>query len=214
MRPLLIALAVVASLGTSLGGALDARAVPAMTDCGARYQEDCDPDSMDDQGSSRERVYPTPTEQEMQEWSLQSARDAWADEHLATEKAVATWWRGNGPRYDPVSGQRGRGVLVEQVSSEGELVYYECDSNYGDAESGGCVPSDREYNCVELRSWGIASIPVTGDDWMLLDEDGDGWGCEPVFVPAQVLPAVVPTPEIANQCDGVVGRLECFLFGP
>lgn len=214
LRLLIIGFAVVASLGTSFIGAHEAYALPAVADCGARYQEDCDPDSMDDQESSGVQLYPTPTTQELQESRLQRARDAWADEHLAAEKAVATWWRGRGPQYDPVSGQRGRGILVEQVPSDREIVSYECDPNYGDAESGGCVPGDRAYDCVELRSWGIASIPIVGEDWMVLDDDGDGRGCEPTFVPIQVVQAVAPTPDSSMQCDGVLSRIGCFLFGP
>jgi DNA-binding IclR family transcriptional regulator len=36
---------------------------------------------------------------------------------------------------------------------------------------------------------------------------------EPIL-PTQAAQTIVSTPESANQCDGVVGRLECFLFGP
>ncbi|MCA9878173.1 MAG: hypothetical protein KC442_10335 [Thermomicrobiales bacterium] len=225
---LLMEIAVVASLVTSPIGALDARAIPAAADCGGRYQEDCGFDSKEEQGRLEERVYPTPTDEEIQERRLQRQRDTWADTHLAAERAVATWWRGRGPGYDPVSGRRGRGVLVEQVPGgrsgdaldfarreplDREFIYYECDPNYDDAESGGCVPSDRDYDCSELRAWGIASIPVIGEDWMLLDDDGDGWGCEPIRT-TQAGQAVVPTHEPGNQCDGVVGRLGCFLSGP
>jgi hypothetical protein len=91
-----------------------------------------------------------------------------------------------------------------------QMVYYECDENYGDAQSGGCVPADRDYDCSELRSWGIASIPVQGEDWMLLDDDGDGWGCEPIVV-EQAAPVAVPTAESADPCEGVLGMLGCLL---
>jgi hypothetical protein len=133
-------------------------------------------------------------------------RNAWADAHLAAEKAVATWWRGaltdrdaerisetewrefregtlwevdpNGIPGDALYPVNGRGHVSSLTG--GEYVSYECDTNYGDAQSGGCVPADRDYDCGELRSWGIANIPVIGEDWMLLDDDGDGWGCNVV----------------------------------
>jgi hypothetical protein len=86
------------------------------------------------------------------------------------------------------TGQR-EGALVEYLRTfplpdgpRSERVEYVCDPNYDDALSGGCVPVDRDYDCSELRSWGIANIPVIGEDWMLLDEDYDRVGCE--FSPA------------------------------
>lgn len=167
------------------------------------------------------------------EMNLSRQRNAWADAHLAAEKAVATWWRAavlsfENPEWDIEIRQ---GVLVEQTptgipgdavypvngrvrvssTSGAELVYYECDTNYGDARSGGCVPADRDYDCGELRSWGITSIPVIGEDWMLLDDDGDGWACEPLVVAAPVAQAETPSQENVNQCDGVVGMLGCLL---
>jgi hypothetical protein len=57
-------------------------------------------------------------------------------------------------------------------------VFYPCDPNYENARSGGCVPDNHDYDCPELRSWGIANIPVSGRDWMFLDDDGNGIGCE------------------------------------
>jgi hypothetical protein len=86
-----------------------------------------------------------------------------------------------------------------------DFIEYDCDPNYDDAQSGGCVPADRDYDCGELRSWGIANIPVIGEDWMLLDDDGDGLGCEPIVEP------VTLTPEPTKQCDGILGMLGCFL---
>ena len=52
-----------------------------------------------------------------------------------------------------------------------------------------------------------------GEDWMLLDDDGDGWGCEPL---ATVLAAPTPLPvaETGNPCDGLAGTVGCLLFGP
>ena len=89
------------------------------------------------------------------------------------------------------------------------------------------MPSDRDYDCFELRSWGIVNIPIrdttifVGEDWMLLDDDHDGIGCEVepvndsnVVQTAQTALAVVPTPEPPDPCDGLVGNLGCFLFGP
>jgi hypothetical protein len=90
----------------------------------------------------------------------------------------------------------------------GRTISYVCDVNYWDAQSGGCVPADRDYDSDELRAWGIVNIrvvkivppesgglegalgsviellpwteetPVVEPDWMLLDDDHDGMGCE------------------------------------
>ena len=46
---------------------------------------------------------------------------------------------------------------------------------------------------------------------MLLDDDGDGWACEPLVVAAPVAQAETPSQENVNQCDGVVGMLGCLL---
>ena len=56
-------------------------------------------------------------------------------------------------------------------------------------------------------------VQFLGEDWMLLDDDGDGWGCEPL---ATVLAAPTPLPvaETGNPCDGLVGTVGCLLFGP
>ena len=199
MRRVLLGLAVVASLATSLIGPSGLGSTPAVAEFAA----------------SREQ-------------------NAWADAHLAAEKAAASWWRSGGLGYDPWSGERNQGVLVEQVlngipgdavypvpghgwsmetlDGTPEVVWYVCDANYDHALSGGCVPADRDYDCGELRSWGIASIPVVGEDWMLLDDNGDGWGCEPVVTVPAAQPAVLIA-EPANPCDGVVGMLGCLLPG-
>lgn len=136
-----------------------------------------------------------------------AARDEWADTYLAAEKAVAVYWRLPIARYDCESGKR-IGHLKE-VATPGETIRYVCDGNYGNAESGGCVPADRDYDCDELRAWGLVNIPVHKNvvppepggivgaaanviallpggapdpvadrDWMLLDDDHDGLGCE------------------------------------
>ena len=147
--------------------------------------------------------------------------DAWAEEHLAAEEAVAAWWRLILPLDTEQLDRRGalqevvpNGILGDalypvngRVGSfpSGEIVEYACDANYDDAQSGGCVPADRDYDCGELRSWGIANIPVIGEDWMLLDDDGDGLGCEPIVEP------VAPTPEATKQCEGILGTLGCLL---
>ena len=151
---------------------------------------------------------------------------------LAAEKEVATWWRlavtstnaliGFYPELLEQGLERREGVLVEQVPngitgdalypvtgrvtvsqySGAEWVYYDCDTNYGDAQSGGCVPADRDYDCGELRSWGIASIPVIGEDGMLLDDDGDRIGCEPVAgAQGEQGPIAI------EECSAVLARL-------
>jgi hypothetical protein len=151
-----------------------------------------------------------------------------ADEYLAAEKAVATWWRRTLTETSDESGQR-TGTLIQYPrvtftpdGPRNEVIEYECDPNYEDALTGGCVPADRDYDCEELRSWGIAQMLVIGDDWMLLDDDHDGVGCEVeprdysnvVRTAQAVVPTPEPTPETDNPCDGLVGTLGCFLFGP
>jgi hypothetical protein len=55
---------------------------------------------------------------------------------------------------------------------------YGCDWNYATTRRG-CVPDQPgDYDCPDLRALGLSDIRVIGDDWMLLDEDGDGFGCE------------------------------------
>lgn len=150
------------------------------------------------------------------------AADDWADTYLAAEKAVAVFWRDAFVHRDTMNGKR-TGRLG---TPEGQIPSYACDPNYEDAQSGGCVPADRDYDCWELRSWGIVNIPILnypyptlpshiGDDWMLLDDDHDGMGCEvePVNDGAavQTAQAVTPSPESPDQCDGVVGMLGCLL---
>jgi len=50
---------------------------------------------------------------------------------------------------------------------------------------------------------------------MLLDDDGDGLGCEitDTVQAVQAAPPVVPAPTVepANQCDGLLGMLGCLL---
>lgn len=115
------------------------------------------------------------------------AADEWADTYLSAEKAAATYWRNAYVKRDSATGKR-IGTLESTTTSE--MVRYACDSLYSDALSGGCVPDDRDYDCEELRTWGIVNIPVRKSsqsgafipsqvvDWMLLDDDGDGIGCE------------------------------------
>jgi hypothetical protein len=66
----------------------------------------------------------------------------------------------------------------DQESSDRNDLYYDCDIHYGNALSGGCVPHNRDFDCPELRSWGIVNLPVIGEDWMLLEDNHDGMGCE------------------------------------
>jgi hypothetical protein len=54
---------------------------------------ECDYDSRDEQERYEEREYPTFTPEERAASRARRERDAWADAHLAAEKAVATWWR-------------------------------------------------------------------------------------------------------------------------
>jgi hypothetical protein len=229
-------LAVVAALGTSLIGPFGLGVSQSVAQCGgAAWEQECD--YPDDPGDYEEREYPTMTPEDSAALRARMERDAWADTHLAAEKAVATWWRFPAltSNFYAEAGEvwSRNGALVEQVPNEiprdalypvagsvsvspysgREWVTYDCDTNYDDAQSGGCVPADRDYDCGELRSWGIASIPVIGDDWMLLDDDGDGWGCEPI-VTALAAPTAIPVVGSVNNCDGLVGTVGCFLFGP
>jgi hypothetical protein len=56
---------------------------------------------------------------------------------------------------------------------------YGCDWNYGTTWTGGCVPDQQgDLDCPDLRAMELGNVRVIGDDWMLLDEDGDGFGCE------------------------------------
>jgi hypothetical protein len=55
---------------------------------------------------------------------------------------------------------------------------YGCDWNYSTTKAG-CVPDQPgDYDCPDLHAMGLWEIRVLGDDWMLLDEDEDGLGCE------------------------------------
>jgi hypothetical protein len=158
--------------------------IPALAACGGIYEQECD----DPQDGDRED-YPDYSEQEppdevIEEQRFIYQRDKWADEYLAAEKAVAKWWRWPLVEISDGSGQR-MGTLFQHPrvtptpnGPHNEYVEYVCDPNYDHAQSGGCVPADRDYDCWELRSWGIANIGVIGEDWMLLDEDFDGVGCE------------------------------------
>ena len=52
---------------------------------------------------------------------------------------------------------------------------------------------------------------------MLLDDDWDGVGCEPLvtsFAAPTPMPTPMPIVESVNNCDGLVGTVGCFLFGP
>jgi hypothetical protein len=108
--------------------------------------------------------------------------DNWVQANLAIERAQATWWRDAFVDDLPDGNRRGWFRLIDLTKLEEERrfqsVVYPCDVNYGNARSGGCVPDNRDYDCPELRSWGIVNIPVTGNDWMLLDDNHDGMGCE------------------------------------
>jgi hypothetical protein len=131
--------------------------------------------------------------EDAKEWELERAdrQNAWADTYLAAEKAEALYWRQTLAKRDPVS-NKPMGELVNMTTRE--VVRYPCDPNYDRAQPGGCAPGDRDYECWELRSWGIVNIPIKnfssaiatelkGDDWMLLDDDHGGVGCE--FYPAE-----------------------------
>jgi len=112
--------------------------------------------------------------------------DDWANTYLGAEKAVAVYWR---DAY--VEHEANRKRIGSLRGPDEQVINYTCDINYGDTQSGGCVPADRDYDCWELRSWGIVGIPVRTPtpntnppirgDWMLLDDDHDGLGCE--YVP-------------------------------
>jgi hypothetical protein len=55
---------------------------------------------------------------------------------------------------------------------------YGCEWNYATKRTG-CVPDEQgDFDCPDLHAMGLSDIRVIGDDWMLLDEDGDGFGCE------------------------------------
>jgi hypothetical protein len=57
---------------------------------------------------------------------------------------------------------------------------YGCDWNYA-TQPAGCVPYDQgDYDCPDLAALGLRTIQVIGEDWMQLDVDGDGIGCEPL----------------------------------
>ncbi len=107
--------------------------------------------------------------------------DAWADTHLVAAKAAAVSWRDAYVEYED------GGPIGTLRAADGRVIRYACDVSYGEAQSGGCVPADRDYDCAELRSWGIVNIPIMRaipgarylrGDWMLLDDDHDGLGCE------------------------------------
>ena len=56
---------------------------------------------------------------------------------------------------------------------------YGCDWNYAMKMNGGCIPSEQgDLDCVDVYALGIFFIHIIGEDWMLLDEDGDGIGCQ------------------------------------
>jgi hypothetical protein len=190
MRPVVIGLAVVAVLTSSLIGASGFGSVAsAQPGCGgAAYQEPCDYDSMDEQEPPDDRWADEAEEyEESQQYARANEANEWAERYLATELAVATHWRSPFVVHDSETGKR-QGEL-ESMSTPVQRYRFDCDPNYVDAYSGGCVPADRDYDCWELRSWGIASIGVI-QDWMLLDDDGDGVGCEPVDAGQEALSAI------------------------
>jgi hypothetical protein len=47
----------------------------------------------------------------------------------------------------------------DQERSDRSDLHYDCDLHDGDALSGGSVPHNRDFDCLELRSWGIVNIP-------------------------------------------------------
>jgi hypothetical protein len=55
---------------------------------------------------------------------------------------------------------------------------YGCDWNYGTQLSGCVSDGQGDYDCDALYAMDLARIHVMGDDWMALDEDEDGIGCE------------------------------------
>lgn len=195
MRPVLVGMAVVAALAMSLVGA------NADEDCGdGLFQRPClspeEESERADKAAETERIIEV-HEQEDREIRADAAEadaetDAWADTYLAAEKAVAVYWRDVRVDHDFGSAKR-TGRLG---TPDGQFISYTCDDNYEDARSGGCVPADRDYDCGELQSWGIVNIPVRPPipiadqlwfartstelrgDWMLLDDEHDGIGCE------------------------------------
>lgn len=187
MRQLVVALLVFVALGASLAPAR------AEDDCGGWFQPSCreleraraeqaEEDSYNDYLNER-------AEQDYQDSLYEAAYTAeeWADTYLSAEKAAATYWRNAYVNRDSATGKR-IGTLESTTTSE--IVRYPCESLYNDALSGGCVPEDRDYDCDELRAWGIVNIPVVKSsqsggyipsmlvDWMHLDEDDDGIGCD------------------------------------
>jgi hypothetical protein len=186
MRHLTAGLLVLVALGASLAPAR------AEDGCGGWFQPSCrEVERARKEREEQNSLIEKENERAEQEYlnSLYDAAyaaDEWADTYLAAEKAAATYWRNAFVNRDPKTGKR-IGTLESTTTSE--MVRYMCESLYNDALSGGCVPDDRDYDCDELRAWGIVNIPVVKSrpgvfipsqvvDWMQLDEDGDGIACE------------------------------------
>src|SRR5687767_3227741 len=93
MRPVLVGLAVVATLTTSLFGGFSLGGIPSAAACGGLYEQECvDPQdgAWEENPDYSERDIPY---EDIEESRLISKRDKLADEYLAAEKSVATWWR-------------------------------------------------------------------------------------------------------------------------
>ena len=142
MRPVLVGLAVAASLAISLIGAFGLGGSPSVA---AQCDEEWSGTPCGDPTESELRVA---REAEL-EWA--DSQNAWADTYLAAEKAEALYWREALVKLNPVT-NKPVGGLVNMTTRE--VVRYPCDPNYDHAQSGGCVPADRDYDCWELRSWG------------------------------------------------------------
>jgi hypothetical protein len=200
MRPVLIGLAVVAAVIFVLGVAVISPR-PAAADMVCVSSPSHCATEIADRHAEADRH-----DEQMEEYLRSEAYDAadaaeeWADIYLTEEKTTATYWRSPLVQRNSVTGHR----MGRLGTSDGRYIYgsYVCDPNYDVALSGGCVPADRDYDCWELRSWGIVNIPIMdttirpnttgaampsfiGDDWMLLDDDHDGMGCEVEHQPEQ-----------------------------
>jgi hypothetical protein len=167
-------LAVVASLATSLTGA------STESECGGLFQMSCYELEQVKWEEAKRRYYEANESLRGEPLGPVGRANQWANEHLAVERAEAVWWRD--ALVDHLSDGSRIGWLLHlptwEHGSDHKDFYYPCDTHYGDALSGGCVPDSRDFDCPELRSWGIVNIPVIGEDWMLLDDDGNGAGCD------------------------------------
>ena len=181
-KSVFLGLAIVASLAMSLIGPSGLGGIPSVAACGgAWWEEECDYDSRDYEEpyvDPRQEQADEQAEDEAQEQALERALCAGAQQPCSLDILRC------GESPDICSFDASGNILDGPA--------YGCDWNYATHPTG-CVPEGfGDYDCDQLLLTGLSNIRVIGEDWMLLDDDGDGVGCEPE-VAGQVAGAAIPS---------------------